>query len=123
MNCVRFFTFAVLIAGLCRPGAAASLYVSPTGAPGRYATIHAAVNAATAGDTIYVAPGVYREDVTIGTSLSLVGAGCGRSIINAAGLSNGIYIDGIDHPGLSNVVVTGFTIENANFEGILVANA
>jgi hypothetical protein len=63
--------------------------------------------------------------VVITTPLSLVGAGCGQSIINAVGLSNGIYIDGLDNspPGLSKVLVTGFTIENANFEGILVTNA
>ena len=59
----------------------------------------------------------------IGLPLSLVGSGYGRSVINAIGLPNGIYIDGIDNPGLSKVVVTGFTIENANFEGILVTNA
>lgn len=123
VDCVRFFALAVLIAGLCRPGAAATLYVSPGGASGHYTTIGAAVNAAAAGDTIDVAPGVYDEDVVIGTPVSLTGAGRGRSIINAAGLSNGIYIDGIDHPGLSRVVVTGFTVENANFEGILVASA
>jgi hypothetical protein len=46
-----------------------------------------------------------------------------KSIINATGRSNGIYIDGLENPGLSKVVVTGFTIENANFEGILVTNA
>ena len=63
------------------------------------------------------------QDVTIRTPISLVGAGRGQSIINAVSLSNGIYIDGIDNPGLSKVVVTGFTIENANFEGILVTNA
>jgi Right handed beta helix region len=74
-------------------------------------------------DTIDVAPGIYMEDVIIRTPLSLVGAGRGQSIINAVSRSNGIYIDGIDNPGLSKVVVTGFTIENANFEGILVTNA
>ena len=54
-----------------------------------------------------------------------MGAGDGRSIIDALGLPNGIYIDGIDAPNhhLSQVVVTGFTVENANFEGILVTNA
>jgi parallel beta-helix repeat protein len=50
-------------------------------------------------------------------------SGRSRSVINAIDLSNGIYIDGFDHPGLSKVVVTGFTVENANFEGILVTNA
>jgi hypothetical protein len=39
------------------------------------------------------------------------------------GLSNGIYINGFAKPGLSKVVVAGFTIENANYEGILVTNA
>ena len=102
---------------------ASTLFVNPDGSPGAYATIGAAVGAAQAGDIIYVAPGRYPEDVTIGKPLSLVGSGRGRSVINAIGLSNGIYIDGFDHPGLSKVVVTGFTVENANFEGILVTNA
>ena len=64
--------------------------------------------------------GVYHEDVIIGKQLSIIGAGRSKSIINAVGLPNGIYIDGLDNPGLSKVVVTGFTVENANFEGILL---
>lgn len=88
-----------------------------------FTTIAAAVINADAGDTIYVAPGVYYEDVIIGKQLSLVGAGSDKSIINALNKPNGIYIDGLDNPGLSTVVVTGFTIKNANFEGILVTNA
>ena len=46
-----------------------------------------------------------------------------NTIIDAKGKGNGIYIDGLDNPGLREVVVTGFTIQNANFEGILVTNA
>jgi hypothetical protein len=116
---IRTFAVAVLVAGMSQSAAAATFYVNPGG------TIQAAVDKASAGDTIQVAPGTYFEDVIIGKSLSLVGAGHGRSIINAMGLPIGIWIDGIDHPNprLSNVVVTGFTIENANFEGILVTNA
>ncbi len=114
---------AVMISGMRQSAAAATLYVNPGGTSGAYSTIGAAVANASAGDTIYVAPGTYHEDVIVGKQLSLVGAGCGRSIINAIGLSNGIYIDGIDNSGLSKVVVTGFTIENANFEGVLVTNA
>ena len=117
------FAVAVMISGMRHSAAAATLYVNPGGAPSAYSTIGAAVAKASAGDTIYVAPGTYHEDVIIGKQLSLVGAGCGRSTINAIGLSNGIYIDGIDNSSLSKVVVTGFTIENANFEGILVTNA
>ncbi len=74
-------------------------------------------------ETINVAPGTYKEDVIIGKPLSLVGTGPNRTVIDATGLSNGIYVDGLDNAGLSNVVVTGFTVKNAEFEGILVTNA
>ncbi len=45
------------------------------------------------------------------------------TIIDATGLPNGIFIDGLHNPGLSNVVVTGFTLQNAKFEGALLVNA
>ena len=44
-------------------------------------------------------------------------------IMNETGKANGVYIDGRDNPGLRQVVVAGFTIQNAKFEGILVTNA
>jgi Right handed beta helix region len=126
----RAFAVATLFAGMCQSAAAATLCVNPSGKSGCYSMIGAAVMKARADyildgtiDTINVAAGTYMEDVIIRTPLSLVGAGRGQSIINAVSLSNGIYIDGLDNPGLSKVVVTGFTIENANFEGILVTNA
>jgi parallel beta-helix repeat protein len=122
-DCVRFLIIAASLAGMRQSVVAATLYVNPSGAGGAYPTIGAAVAKAHSGDIIDVAPGSYHEDVTIGIPLSLVGAGCGRSIINAIGLPNGIYIDGFHHPGLRKVAVTGFTVENANFEGILVTNA
>jgi parallel beta-helix repeat protein len=115
--------WAVLLAAICQPAVAATLCVNPGGTNGCHSTIKAAVSAASANDTIEVAPGTYKEDVVIGKSLSLIGANRNTTIINATGLSNGIYIDGRDHAGLSNVVVKGFTVENANFEGILVTNA
>lgn len=40
----------------------------------------------------------------------------------AAAAPNGIYIDGLDHAGLAYVNVTGLTVQNANWEGILVTN-
>jgi hypothetical protein len=117
------FAIFAAITGVRQSAMAATLYVNPGGTPAAYPTIGAAVIRAQAGDIIYVAPGVYHEDVIIGKQLSLVGSGCGRSVIDAIGLSNGLYIDGIDNAGLSKVVVTGFTVKNANFEGILITNA
>lgn len=88
-----------------------------------YTTIGDAVIASSANDTIEVAKGTYAEDVIIGTSLSIIGASQKNTIVDATGKSNGFYVDGIDNPGVSNVVISGFTVKNANFEGILVANA
>ena len=121
-----------LTAGICQSATAATLCVNPGGTSGCYSKIGDAVMQARMDylnngtiDTINVAPGTYKEDVIILSPLSLVGAGSGKSVINAVGLANGIYIDGIDAPNhhVSRVVVTGFTVENANFEGILVTNS
>ncbi|MGA8273596.1 MAG: hypothetical protein WB919_18685 [Candidatus Sulfotelmatobacter sp.] len=98
--------------------AATTVCVNPKGSNGCYATITAAIAAVSAGSTINVSPGTYREDVVIGKSLYLLGAGSTNTIIDAAGLSNAIYVDGLDNVGLSGVTIQGFKLENANFEGL-----
>ena len=113
----------ILLGALPEFSLAATLCVNPGGTSGCYATISAAVSAAAAHDTIKVASGIYAEDVQIGTSLSLIGENPNNTIIDATGLPNGVYVDGLDHPGLRAVVVHGLTVRNANFEGILVTNA
>jgi parallel beta-helix repeat protein len=110
----------VLAMGL--PAMANTLCVSSTGATGCYSTIGAAVAAASAGDTITIGIGQYNEGVVVPKPLALVGAGAGSTIINAKGQANGIYVDGLDNGGLSEVLVTGLTVVNANFEGILLTN-
>lgn len=109
-------------AAMVQPGTAATLCVNANN-PGCYATIGEALAHAAPGDTVQVAQGMYHEDVVVGIPLSLVGQNAANTIIDATGLANGIYIDGLDHAGLSNVTVTGFTVRNANFEGILITNA
>ncbi len=113
---------AVLVAAMCQPAVASKPCVNPGGKAGCYSTIGAAVAAALPGSAIIVAPGTYKEDVIIGKPLWLIGADSKNTIIDAAGLANGIYVDGLDHPSLRNVFVSGFTVENANFEGILITN-
>ena len=120
---VSLFVYGAALTALCGSSMAASWCVSPTAASGCKATISAAVAAAGPGDTINVTPGTYKESVTIGKPVSLVGEDSARTIIDATGLGNGVYIDGIDTPGLANVSVSGFTVQNANFEGILAVNA
>ncbi|HTS50260.1 MAG TPA: right-handed parallel beta-helix repeat-containing protein [Bryobacteraceae bacterium] len=122
-TCVRSVLGAVLLFASWPTLQAATLCVNPAGSSGCQTTIGKAVTAASPGDTIQVAAGTYKEDVTIGMRLSLVGAGSDTTIIDATGLANGIVVDGVDNPGLSGVVITGFTVQNANFQGILVENA
>ncbi len=133
---LRFLiTCCVLGTAACTVTAAATLCVNKSGSHGCFSTIAAAVSHASANDTIKVSPGTYKEDVVIGKSLSLIteqeksnhaesnNEDWESVVIDATGLANGIYIDGIDSPGLKNVAVSGFTIKNANFEGILITNA
>jgi len=124
INGIVFCALALVVS--CQPTLAATLCVNPTGAAGCVTTIGAAVAASSPGDVIQVAAGTYKEDVSISKTLSLIGAGSASTIIDATGLSNGINIDGsaaAPLSGVSGVVVSGFTVENANLQGILVQNA
>lgn len=126
-RCLRALTLAAAMttawAAHSPQAAASDLCVNPTGSNGCYTSIHQAVNHAHGYDVINVAAGNYAEDVTIGVPLSLIGAGAGESSINAQGRAHGIFVDGFHHPGLSSVIIAGFTVENALYEGVLVVNA
>lgn len=115
---------SVALCALSQIAAAANLCVSKHASPAcPFSTISAAVAAASAGDVVHVSQGTYHEDVVVGIAISLVGDNSSNTIIDATGLSNGIYVDGLDFPGISGVSVSGFRVQNANFEGILVTNA
>ena len=102
---------------------AATLCVNPQGSGGCMKSIGAAVNAAKSGDTVAVAAGTYSESVTIGKPVSLIGADPAKTIIEATGLPNGINVDGLNNSNLAGVFISGFTVQNAKFEGIVVTNA
>jgi len=75
--------------------------------PEDYPTIQAAINAATAGDTILVAPGTYYENLVIAKSLTLKGAGNEITIIDGGGKGTGVNITA------DSVNMSGFTIRNS----------
>lgn len=126
-DCKNVLVTGVIISlcGLCHVATGATLCVATRSTPAcPFTSINAAVNAAAAGDVVQVMAGTYHEDVIIGKPLSLIGdVAIADVFIDATGLANGINVDGLDNAGLSGVTVSGFQVENANFEGILVTNA
>ena len=101
-NTALVVCLSVVLCGLSQVAAGATLCVQKNPSPGcPYASISAAVAAASAGDVVQVSQGTYKEDVVIGKAISLVGANRNNTIIDATGLKNGIYVDGRDNPGLN----------------------
>lgn len=125
----RLFMAGVLFScasGLIASATAATLCVNQNGKNGCSATVSAAVSVASPGDVIKVWPGVYREQVIITKSLSLVSVAPHQAVIDASGLANGIWVNGMSMAptaGVANVVISGFKVRNADFEGILLTNA
>jgi hypothetical protein len=119
---VRVLLAAAAIAACASPARAATLCVSPRGA-GCFATISAAVAAAAPHDVVRVGKGTYHEDVIVGKPLSLLGENAATVVIDATGLLNGINVDGHGNPGLAHVIVSGFTVRNAQAQGIVVTDA
>lgn len=121
-----------------QPVQAAVRCVNPGGTNGCFATIGAAVAAATAGDTINVAAGTYNEQVILSkANLILRGAQAGVVACSRAGGVNESVITHANGPLqiiADNVTVDGFTLQGAtgglaagihavgNFSGYRVLN-
>jgi parallel beta-helix repeat protein len=107
-----FFSF-IIISTLCNIGIAppviqpvtanpATIYV-----PDAYDTIQKAVDAANPYDTIIVRTGIYRENIFINKTLTLIGKDRNTTIIYGGRLGNVIRIVA------SNVAIMNFTIQNS----------
>ena len=88
--------------------------------PGDQATIQAAVNAATVGDTIVVAEGTYNEQgIQINKDVTIEGAGASTTIINGNGTARIFLV-------LANLSLSGFTVQNGSADaggGIAFTNS
>ena len=111
---MKFFSAALvtlsLAAALASDGAAGTHAVPLCvgGGRGCYATVQAAVDAASDGDRISVAPGTYAGGILIGKSIDLRGAGVQRTVISGGG-----PVITIGDPGAAThptVRLTGLTI-------------
>lgn len=92
------------------------LYVGG-GEPGNYTKIQDAIDNATEGDTVFVYPGTYTENLVINKSIVLLGQETETTTILGGNESNIVFINE------SNVELQGFTIQGtsaANTIGIMV---
>lgn len=120
MSARRWLLASLLAAPLTAPLAAATRCVKPPPSGACAATITDAVNAAAAGDTILVYPGVYRESVAIPAlkdGLRIVGSGV--AVIDPEALTGGSAAAiTVASPG---VTLTNLTVRNGGGDGIVVS--
>jgi parallel beta-helix repeat protein len=143
MRKIKIAVAPALAAGLLAAGAAGAHatpmrthYVSPSGQSGArdascrtagYSSINAAIAASIRGGTVVVCPGTYRAEVVISKPLNLIGRkgavidAAGQARLNVGGVLPGSI--GIGVLAASDVRVSGFTVEDAGFDAILVARS
>jgi parallel beta-helix repeat protein len=130
-------TSIFLAAGMASAASASTLYVSATGtdsgncqtAAGTCATIGYALSQASPGSQVLVGPGTYAESANPGgvpnaiisglSGLTLasnpaMGASAANTVIDASGEPTGVLVQA------GGTTVRGFSVENAQLEGILV---
>lgn len=76
--------------------------------PSNYTSIQAAVDSATAGDTIYVEAGTYLEKVVVNkNNIKILGEGTNTTIIDGGGAGTVLEVEA------NNIIVSGFTVRNS----------
>jgi hypothetical protein len=96
---------------ICVDGACQTCHVCAADCP--FTTVHAAVAAATSGDTLYLCPGAYAGGLDISKPLTLIGAGQG---------TDGAILDG-PSPGAVVVVRAGTEAQPMTLRGLRIQNA
>jgi len=81
--------------------------------PEDYPTIQAAVDVVDPGDTIEVLPGVYRESVFVGKSLTIIGQDKSTTIVDGSGGGYAFWLD------VDGVTIRGFTMRDCSNYGVI----
>jgi hypothetical protein len=106
--------FAVLAMGIL--GAIPATAANVLNVPGTYATIQAAINASSNGDTVVVAPGTYFENIDYKGKLITVQSAQGPSVTTIDG-SNLAPVVNFSTNETAAAVIQGFTLQHGNATG------
>ena len=105
-------TIAAALSLIAVPSSQAAIINVPAGQP----TIQGAINAASNGDTVLVAPGTYRENINFeGKAITVTSSG-GPAVTTINGGGNGPVVLFVSGEGTGSVL-SGFTITNGNSNG------
>jgi hypothetical protein len=107
--------FAVLAMGIL--GAIPATAANVLNVPGTYATVQAAINASSNGDTVVVAPGTYFENIDFKGKLITVQSAQGPSVTTIDG-SNLAPVVNFSTNETTAAVIQGFTLQHGNATGV-----
>lgn len=109
-RCVALATMSLVLSAVQAGAAPPTSCVNPGGTGGCFATLQAAVDAATYGTTIDVAAGTYVENVVIAQAKRLVirGAGAGLTVLDGGGAGRVVEIT----VARSRITLAGMTLQN-----------
>ncbi len=86
---ISIMCFSLVYAGTAQANVKNKTWIVNKNGTGDFTAIQPALDAAKAGDTIYVQAGVYYEHLTIAKTLILLGANKDTTIIDAGGVNPG----------------------------------
>lgn len=108
-NCLFYFLFLFLIFTMTHY-AIASTYTVDDDGTADFILIQDAINTATSGDTVYVYPGTYNEQIILKNGVRLIGNGPENTIIDGGGSYNQVVI----YSGTTGTEISGFRITGSS---------